>query len=153
MGSGGMVSKIAAARIATGAGVALTIASGRVDRPLSADARHTLFVPEKRAPARKAWLTGRLTARGAIHVDAGAAKALAGGASLLAAGAVRIEGGFARGDMVMILNDDRPIARGLVEYDSADAGRILRTKSDAQAEILGYAPRSALVHRDHLVVI
>lgn len=153
MGSGGMVSKIAAARIATGAGVALAIASGRVDRPLSAKARHTLFVPVKRARARKAWLTGRLTARGAIHVDAGAAKALAGGASLLAAGAARIDGGFARGDVVMILNDDRPIARGLSEYDSADAARILGTKSDAQAEILGYAPRSALVHRDHLVVI
>ena len=53
----------------------------------------------------------------------------------------------------MIINEDRPIARGLVEYDSADAARILGTKSDAQAEILGYAPRSALVHRDHLVIV
>jgi len=153
MGSGGMVSKLAAARIATGAGVALAIASGRLDHPLSADARHTLFLPEKQARARKAWLTGRLTARGAIHVDGGAAKALAGGASLLAAGATRLEGRFARGDVVTIVNEGQPIARGLSEYDSTDAARILGIKSDAQEEILGYAPRSALVHRDHLVLI
>lgn len=153
MGSGGMVSKIAAARIATGAGVALAIASGRIERPLSAGARHTLFVPEKRTRARKAWLTGRMTSRGAIHVDAGAAKALAGGASLLAAGAIRVEGTFARGDVVTIVNEGQPVARGLSEYDSGDAARILGTKSDAQAEILGYAPRSALVHREHLVLI
>jgi glutamate 5-kinase len=153
MGSGGMASKIEAARIATGAGVALAIASGRIARPLSAEARHTLFVPERRARARKAWLTGRLTARGAIHVDAGAARALAGGASLLAAGALSVEGGFARGDVVTILREGQSVARGLSEYDSADAARILGTKSDAQAAILGYAPRSALVHRDHLVLI
>jgi glutamate 5-kinase len=153
MGSGGMVSKIEAARIATGAGIALAIASGRIERPLSTEARHTLFVAEKRARARKAWLTGRLTARGSIHVDAGASKALAGGASLLAAGATKVEGQFARGDVVTIMAAGQPVARGLSEYDSTDAARILRTKSDAQAEILGYAPRSALVHRDHLVLI
>ncbi|HEU4969599.1 glutamate 5-kinase [Sphingomonas sp.] len=153
MGSGGMASKIEAARIATGAGVALAIASGRTARSLSAEARHTLFVPERRSRARKAWLTGRLTARGSIHVDAGAVEALAQGASLLAAGAVRVEGSFGRGDVVTILSDGHAVARGLAEYDCADAARILRTKSDAQAEILGYAPRSALVHRDHLVLI
>ncbi|GAO39575.1 glutamate 5-kinase [Sphingomonas changbaiensis NBRC 104936] len=153
MGSGGMASKLEAARIATSAGVALAIASGRIERPLSAEARHTLFVPDKRARARKSWLTGRLTARGAIRIDAGAASALAGGASLLAAGALGIDGSFARGDVVTILHQEQPVARGLSEYDSADAARILGTKSDAQAEILGYAPRSALVHRDHLVLI
>ncbi|MBA2919284.1 glutamate 5-kinase [Sphingomonas sp. MAH-20] len=153
MGSGGMVSKIEAARIAASAGVALAIASGRVARPLSVDAPHTLFVPERQARARKAWLTGLLTARGAIHVDAGAAQALAGGASLLAAGALRVEGSFGRGDMVTIVSGEQPVARGLSEYDCADAARIVGIKSDAQAEILGYAPRSALVHRNHLVLI
>src|SRR3954468_14981728 len=102
MGSGGMVSKIAAARIANAAGAHLAIASGRVARPLSADARHTLFVAEKSAPARKAWLAGGLTAKGTIHVDAGAAKALAAGKSLLAAGATRVDGSFVRGDLVVI---------------------------------------------------
>ncbi|MCZ3237955.1 glutamate 5-kinase, partial [Acinetobacter baumannii] len=83
----GMVSKIAAARIANAAGAALAIASGRVDRPLSQASRHTLFVPERAATARKAWLAGGLTAQGAIHVDAGAVLALRDGRSLLAAGA------------------------------------------------------------------
>ena len=76
MGSGGMVSKIEAARIATGAGVALAIASGRVNRPLSSGGRHTLFLPEKRRAARKAWLSGRLTVKGTIKIDAGAVDAL-----------------------------------------------------------------------------
>lgn len=154
MGSGGMVSKIAAARIANAAGAHLAIASGRVEHPLSAEARHTLFVAEKTAPARKAWLAGGLTARGTIHVDAGAARALAGGKSLLAAGATRIEGDFVRGDLVVIAGPEgRPLARGLAEYPSDDAARIAGRRNDEQAEILGYAPRSALVHRSHMALL
>ncbi|ATY31885.1 glutamate 5-kinase [Sphingomonas psychrotolerans] len=154
MGSGGMVSKIAAARIANAAGAHLAIVSGRVERPLSAAARHTLFVAEKAAPARKAWLAGGLTARGTIHVDAGAARALATGSSLLAAGATRVEGDFARGDLVVIAGPDgRHLARGLAEYPGEDAARIAGHRSDAQADILGYAPRSALVHRNHMALL
>ncbi|AQR73482.1 glutamate 5-kinase [Sphingomonas sp. LM7] len=154
MGSGGMVSKIAAARIANAAGAHLAIASGRVERPLSADARHTLFVAEKSAPARKAWLAGGLTAKGTIHVDAGAAKALTAGKSLLAAGAARVEGDFARGDLVVIAGPDgRAFARGLAEYPVDDAARLVGRRSDEHAEILGYAPRSALVHRSHMALL
>jgi glutamate 5-kinase len=153
MGSGGMVSKIAAARIANAAGASLAIASGRVDRPLSADARHTLFVAERTASARKAWLAGGLTAAGAIHVDAGAAHALTEGRSLLAAGATRVEGGFARGDLVTIAGPAGPIARGLSEYDAADAARLLGRRSDEHAALLGYAPRAALVHRNHMALL
>ena len=152
MGSGGMRSKLEAARIATSAGIPLMIANGRAERPLTSD-RGTLFVARAGASPRKAWLAGRLTARGTITVDAGAAKALRSGSSLLAAGAMALGGMFARGDVVDILHDGQTVARGLSEYDAADAARILGTKSDAQAEILGYAPRSALVHRDHLVLI
>jgi glutamate 5-kinase len=152
MGSGGMRSKLEAARIATSAGIALVIANGRTERPLSAD-RGTLFVACAGASPRKAWLAGRLTARGTISIDGGAAKALRSGSSLLAAGAIGVDGRFARGDVVDIMHEGQPVARGLSEYDAADAASILRTKSDAQAEILGYAPRSALVHRDHLVLI
>jgi glutamate 5-kinase len=149
-----MVSKIAAARIANAAGAHLAIASGRISHPLSTEARHTLFVAEKSAPARKAWLAGGLTARGTIHVDAGAAKALAQGRSLLAAGATRIEGEFARGDLVFVAGPDgRPVARGLSEYPSGDATRILGRRNEDQAEILGYAPRSALVHRSHMALL
>ena len=152
MGSGGMVSKISAARIATRAGVALAIASGRTGDPLAADARHTIFLPERRAKARKAWLGGRLAPRGAITVDAGAAKALADGRSLLAAGAVAVRGSFARGDLVEIEGPAGVIARGLSEYDAADVARLLGRRSEEQAEILGHAPRAALVHRSHMAL-
>lgn len=153
MGSGGMVSKIAAARIANAAGAHLAIASGRVERPLGTDARHTLFVAERAAPARKAWLAGGLTARGAIHVDAGAARALRDGRSLLAAGATRIEGRFARGDLVTIEGPSGTLARGLSEYDADEAARLLGRRSEEHEALLGYAPRTALVHRNHMALL
>ena len=157
MGSGGMVSKIAAARIATAAGAHLAIVSGHVEHPLAAYAatgRGTVFVAERAAPARKAWLAGGLTAKGEIMIDAGAAKALSSGKSLLAAGATRITGGFVRGDLVAIVGPDgRTLARGLSEYDAAEANAISGKRSDAQAEILGYAPRAALIHRNHMALV
>jgi glutamate 5-kinase len=153
MGSGGMASKIAAARIATGAGIPLAIASGRVERPLASVRRHTLFAAERTARARKAWLSGGLTAQGAIHVDAGAARALAAGSSLLAAGALRVDGRFVRGDLVTIEGPDGVIARGLAEYDADDMIRLLGRQSDEQAAILGHEPRAALVHRNHLALL
>lgn len=153
MGSGGMVSKVAAARIATAAGIPLAIASGRVERPLSGERRHTLFVAERTASARKAWLSGGLTAAGTIRVDEGAAAALANGGSLLAAGALAAEGEFTRGDLVIIQGPAGPIARGLAEYDAAEARRLLGRRSEDQAAILGYAPRAALVHRNHLALV
>jgi len=153
MGSGGMVSKIAAARIAIAAGAHLAIASGRADHPLAGDQRHTLFVAERTASARKAWLAGGLTAKGAIHVDAGAANALIAGSSLLAAGATRVEGSFARGDLVTIAGPAGTLARGLSEYDADETARLLGTRSDEQAMLLGYAPRAALVHRNHLALV
>lgn len=154
MGSGGMISKISAARIANSAGAHLVIASGKIDRPLGEDARHTLFMAEKGASARKAWLAGRLTAKGTIIVDAGAAQALAKGASLLAAGVTGVEGEFARGDVVHVAaQDGRIIARGLSEYPASDAVLIKGLCRDAQDEALGYAPRSAMIHRDHMVLL
>lgn len=157
MGSGGMASKLEAARIAQGSGATLAIVSGKVDRPLSAflaGGRGTLFTAERGASARKAWLAGRLTIRGRIHVDAGAAQALERGRSLLPAGATGVDGRFARGDVVDILGpDEQRLARGLVEYDVDDAARIVGRRSDALAAILGYAPRAVLVHRDHLVML
>jgi glutamate 5-kinase len=78
---------------------------------------------------------------------------LGAGSSLLAAGAVSLDGRFGRGDVVNILHEGRPVARGLAEYDADDAAKILGLRSEGQAAVLGYAPRSALVHRDHLVLI
>lgn len=153
MGSGGMVSKIAAARIATGAGCALAITSGRVDRPLSSASLHTIFRPEKRTGARKAWLAGRLTVKGTIRVDAGAANALSTGRSLLAAGATEIVGKFSRGDVVAIEGPDGVLARGLAEYDSGQMTDLLGRRSEDHEALLGHAPRSALVHRNHMAMI
>ena len=156
MGSGGMASKIAAARIATGAGVDLVIASGRTESPLAAlddPARRTMFAASARARSRKAWLAGRLTVKGTIAIDEGAARALKSGSSLLAVGATGVSGSFARGDVVDIVAAGGTVARGLAEYDAGDAGRIAGRKSDAIAAILGAPPRAALVHRDHMVLL
>ena len=157
MGSGGMVSKLEAARIAQAGGAHLAIVSGRRERPLSAfarDGRGTVFVAEGGARARKAWLAGRLTARGRIVVDEGAAQALGRRHSLLAAGALAVEGAFVRGDVIEIVDGaGQVVARGLSEYDRDDAARIVGHRSEAQAALLGYAPRAALVHRDHMVLL
>ena len=154
MGSGGMVSKVAAARIANAAGAHLAIASGRIERPLSTEARHTIFVAEKGASARKAWLAGGLTAKGRLTIDAGAVRALSGGASLLAAGLTTVSGQFVRGDILDISGPDgRVVARGLSEYTAADAAAIAGLGRDAQEAALGYAPRTAVVHRDHMVLL
>src|SRR3546814_17000156 len=120
IGSGGMVSKLQAAKIATHAGAHLAIISGKVERPLSAFAatgRGTVFVAPPRARAKKAWLAGRLTVTGAIHIDEGAAGALARGKSLLAAGAPRVEGEFRRGDPV----DTFPPGRGRKRVDEGQS--------------------------------
>lgn len=161
MGSGGMRSKIEAAKIATRAGAHLAIISGHQDAPLSAweqGGKGSIFVAQ--APgkgsgrARQGWLAGRLTTRGHITIDAGAARALAKGNSLLPAGVREVSGVFTRGDVVDIIGEDgRPIARGLSEYDSADATRIAGLRSDEIAAILGDVPRFVLVHRDHMVML
>lgn len=157
MGSGGMASKLQAARIAASAGVSLAIVSGKRLCPLAgfeADGRGTLFPAQKAERSKKAWLAGRLTIGGKLHVDEGARDAVRAGKSLLAAGATRIDGNFARGDVVDIVDPDgRSIARGLSEYDAADTVKILGQRKDALADLLGYAPRAALVHRDHLVLL
>ena len=134
-------------------GIGLAIASGRVERPLSGERPHTMFSAASTATARKAWLGGGLRAAGTIHVDAGAAAALKSGASLLAAGVTRIDGSFSRGDLVAVTGPNGAVARGLVEYDSADAAKLVGHKSDAHADLLGYAPRAALVHRNHMALL
>ncbi|UZW57018.1 glutamate 5-kinase [Sphingobium sp. JS3065] len=157
MGSGGMTSKIEAARIATGAGAHLAIISGKVDSPLSHwsdGGKGSIFLAAQAKGARKGWLAGRLTVRGRIVVDAGAEAALGRGNSLLPAGVAGIEGIFARGDVVDILAEDgRVIARGLIEYDSEEAARIAGKRSEDIATLLGHLPRSVLVHRDHMAMV
>ena len=157
MGSGGMASKIEAARIATGAGAHLAILSGKPMRPLSAweqGANGTIFLARTGQRARKTWLAGRLVVKGRIVVDAGAEAALLKGNSLLPAGVTEVSGQFARGDVVDIIGPEgRAIARGLVEYDGADALLVAGKRKEEIAALLGTPVRPALVHRDHLVML
>jgi len=157
LGSGGMTSKLQAAEIAEMAGMALAIIDGQPVSPIATAfgaTRGTLFLPRRRHTARKAWLGGRLRMRGTISVDSGAAAALARGSSLLAAGVTAIAGDFVRGDAVSVLGPDgQTLARGLAEYDAAEAARLLGHPSSAHEAILGYAPRSALIHRDQMVLL
>lgn len=157
MGSGGMVSKLQAAEIAERAGIALAIVNGQYDGPLARAFGQdvgTIFLPRRRDGARKAWLGGRQRMKGALVVDAGCAAALARGGSLLASGITAIEGRFERGDPVGVRGQDgRVLAQGLAEYDAAEIERIKGRRSDEHEALLGYAPRSAVVHRDQLVLL
>ena len=156
MGSGGMTSKLQAAEIAELAGIALVIANGTHERPIARVTQQgigTLFRPRRKAGARKAWLGGRLRLKGELIVDAGAADALARGSSLLAKGIVAVEGIFERGDPVAICGaDGRVLAHGLAEYESGECARLMGHHSSEHAELLGYAPRPAVIHRDQLVL-
>jgi glutamate 5-kinase len=157
MGSGGMVSKLQAAQIATGAGAHLAIISGRVDAPLTQwieTGRGTLFLASTKRGARKDWLAGRLTVKGKLVVDAGAANALRQGRSLLPAGITATSGAYARGDVIDIAGPDGAIiARGLAQYDSGDAEKIIGKRSEDVAALLGGTQRAAIVHRDHMVLL
>ena len=154
---GGMRTKLDAGKIATAAGTAMIITAGNRFNPLAAidrGERSTFFRPS-RNPVRgyKSWIAGQLEPAGRLFVDAGAVGALLSGKSLLAAGVRRVSGSFARGDTVAIVGPDgHEIARGLVAYDAADAVKIAGLKSAEIAPVLGYAARSAMVHRDDLVM-
>ncbi|MGX7925430.1 glutamate 5-kinase [Tsuneonella sp. HG094] len=157
MGSGGMVSKLQAAEIAGRAGIALAIVNGTRERPLAHAIDNdlgTVFVAQRRDGGRKAWLGGRIAPAGVLTVDDGCAAALGQGSSLLAAGMVAVDGEFARGDLVTIhgAKGDR-LAQGLVEYTAAECRAIAGRKAGEQAGLLGYAPRAAVVHRDHMVLL
>lgn len=157
LGSGGMRSKLQAAQIATRAGIALGIITGKAEAPISAAltaGRGTLFLAHRGEGARKAWLGGRLAPAGELRVDKGCAEALRGGASLLAPGIVGVSGQFRRGDLVSIVSmKGERLAQGLAEYDAAEVQLIAGRRAEDQAERLGYAPRAAVIHRDHLVLL
>ena len=155
--SGGMVTKLAAARIAVSGGCKMVIADGRRENPLAAVAsgeRCTWFLADiEPLTARKRWIAGSLKPMGSVVVDAGAVAALGRGKSLLPAGVRQIEGAFERGDAVLVKDDGgREVARGLIAYSAADALRILGHKSREIEALLGYRGREELIHRDDLVL-
>jgi glutamate 5-kinase len=154
---GGMLTKIEAGKIATTAGTHMVIASGRVKHPLRTigdGASCTWFLtPANPVTARKKWIAGSLEPRGALIIDAGAVKALRGGKSLLPAGIIKVEGGFGRGDAVVVRGPDgHEVGRGLVAYDAEDAEKIKGRSSADVLLILGYTGRTEMIHRDDLVL-
>jgi len=158
MGTGGMQTKIAAAKIAVGAGCHLCIAEGAHQHPLKRiedGARCTWFVPSSTHLAtRKQWIAGTLKPAGEIAVDEGAVRALLRGKSLLPAGVVRTAGRFERGDTVSIVGPDgTEVARGICAYSDGDATRIMGRKSMEIEQVLGFRGRDEIVHRDDLVVM
>ena len=156
-GSGGMVTKLAAARICLGAGCRVVIADGTVLNPLArieAGAPCTWFVSQASPrSARKRWIAGALKPAGSIGVDAGALKALRQGKSLLPAGVNIVDGDFERGDAVIVTAArGREIGRGISAYSATDARRIMGYKSGEIEGLLGYRGRDEMIHRDDLVL-
>lgn len=157
VGSGGMATKLAAARIAQAAGCMTVITVGTTPHPIAnlLDGGKATWVLPSMTPekAREIWLRGHLTPEGTVVVDAGAARALRAGASLLPVGVTRVEGHFARGAAVAIKDDSGTlIGKGVTAYSSDDAARIAGLQSDAVEAQLGYRGRPALVHRDDLIL-
>lgn len=155
MGSGGMLSKLQAARIAERAGIALAIINGTHTSPIAkamTTGLGTVFLPVRSDNARKSWLGGRLALEGVLTVDVGCVSALQDGASLLAAGLTEVEGEFARGALVSLHGPKgERLGQGLVEYSSDECRAILGLSGGEQEAKLGYTPRAAVVHRDHMV--
>ncbi len=155
--SGGMRTKLAAARVAMQAGCAMAIARGEPDHPLAALAaggRCTWFLP---APdgrsARKRWIAGSLQPAGVLSVDDGAARALRGGASLLPAGVRGVSGDFTRGDAVVVIDAaGSRLGQGLCAYGSRDAALIAGRRSEEIDAVLGWRGRDEIIHRDDLVL-
>ncbi|MBT76640.1 MAG: glutamate 5-kinase [Chromatiales bacterium] len=157
-GSGGMITKLKAARIAVAAGCATVIANGRQLQPIMAvedGGPATWFIPRKTPlAARKQWIGGSLKSCGRLIVDAGAETALVKGSSLLPVGIVSVDGDFERGDAITVSNvEGREIACGLAAYSSHDARKISGRRSDEIEGLLGYAGRDEIIHRDDLVLL
>lgn len=157
LGSGGMVTKIAAARIALGAGCRMVLGDGTYNRPLRKledGAPCTWFLPRANPiTARKRWIASALKAAGSVTIDDGALKALKGGRSLLPVGVTAVTGRFERGDAIIIHDTrGREVARGLSAYSAADAELIKGHKSTDIETLLGYRGREEMIHRDNLVV-
>ena len=155
MGTGGMTTKLMAARIAADAGCATLIAAGRsmeAGQAFGAGTRRTLIdAATTVSAAYKQWIGGSLAPRGRLVVDAGCARALADGKSLLAVGLVSADGTFGKGDPVAIVDGQGiEIAQGLVRYDAGDLSKIIGVRSAELAVALGYEGGPVVVHADDL---
>lgn len=160
IGSGGMITKILAAKRAAGSGASTVIAWGRepnvLGRLVAGEAIGSLLVAQTgKKQARKQWIADHLQLKGAVSVDQGAAdKLLEEGKSLLPIGMTGVEGNFSRGDVIAVRNPQgREIARGLANYASAEARLLCRKSSSEFEHLLGYSAESEMIHRDNMIVV
>lgn len=160
LGRGGMLTKIRAARLAARSGTVTCIANGRGDNILEklrlGEENGTLLLPESSPiTAKKQWLASHLRVKGKLQLDAGAVKVLQkSGKSLLPVGIKSCVGNFMRGDVVSCVDEnDKPIARGLVNYNSEEAVKIIGKSSEQIIELLGYDGDHEIIHRDNLVLL
>ncbi|MDT8902243.1 glutamate 5-kinase [Anaeroselena agilis] len=158
-GTGGMRTKLQAAKIAVNSGVVMLIASGArggvVRDILSGAEIGTIFLPKvNRLQVRKRWLAFGARIRGAVTVDDGCEQAILRGASLLAAGITAVDGGFEHGNTIRILTaEGREIARGIANYNAADTRRIMGAHTNEIADLLGGKPYDEVIHRDNMVLL
>ena len=157
-GSGGMNTKIEAAKICNLAGCNMVIANGLYLNPISQIEKNsncTWFISKtSKLHARKKWIISSISPKGELTIDEGAKKALINGKSLLAAGIKRVSGKFSKGDHIKILdNKKREFARGLSSFSSEEINKIMGCHSNEIREILGYVSKSEVVHKDDMVEI
>ena len=157
-GSGGIITKLDAAKICMNSGCHMFIANGKKDNPISnmiKKEKFTHFFPKVSSlDAKKKWIIGSLSSNGAIKIDDGASKALRNGKSLLAAGITRIDGYFNKGENVLVLDQNNiQLARGLSSFSSEEINKIKGKQSKEIEKILGYLSKTEIIHKDDMVLL
>ena len=157
-GSGGIITKLDAAKICMNSGCHMFIANGKKDNPISnmiKNKKFTHFFPKVSSlDAKKKWIIGSLNSNGTIKIDDGASKALRNGKSLLAAGVIKINGFFSKGENVLILDqNDNQLARGLSSFSSDEINKIKGKQSREIEKILGYLSKTEIIHKDDMVLL
>ena len=157
-GSGGISTKLDAAKICMNSGSHMFIANGKKDNPISnmlSKKKFTHFLPKiSSLDAKKKWIIGSLNSNGTIKIDDGAAKALLNGKSLLAAGVNKINGSFEKGENVLILDqNNNQLARGLSSFSSEEIDKIKGKQSKEIEKILGYLSKTEIIHKDDMVLL
>ncbi len=157
-GSGGIITKLDAAKICMNSGCHMFIANGKKDNPISnmiKNEKFTHFFPKVSSlDAKKKWIIGSLSSNGAIKIDDGASKALRNGKSLLAAGITRIDGYFNKGENVLVLDQNNiQLARGLSSFSSEEINKIKGKQSKEIEKILGYLSKTEIIHKDDMVLL
>ncbi len=157
-GSGGMITKLDAAKICINAGCFMYIGNGKKNNPIKNMIKnkiYTCFIPKiSTLDARKKWIISSLSSLGKIEIDAGAANALRNGKSLLAAGIKNISGKFKKGENILIIDENNnELARGLSSFTSIEINNIKGKQSNEIQNILGYPSKSEIVHKDDMVIL